>query len=175
MSPQKFIRVHCWNMRSMQKTFFADFWMLLEGDIIRYGLDSFYSCNKCLADKNVSTNEKRFDVKQKYILTSMILSNQSTRSLRYKHRINRVLKLCGRWEICNKVNDLIKKGKSAKCNDYVSLGNDNHISTYVVHNNNGCRKVVCNFCSNAYGFEYPSAWRWKWKNLSQAMMMLYIK
>ena len=45
------------------------------------------------------------------------------------------------------MSDLIKKGKCAKCNDYVSLGNDSHISTYVVHNNNGCWKVVCNFYS----------------------------
>ena len=50
-----------------KKIFFVDFSMLLEGDVIRYGLDSFYYCNKCLADKNVSMNEKRFDVKQKYI------------------------------------------------------------------------------------------------------------
>ena len=124
--------------------------MLLEGDVIRCGLGSFYCCNKCLADKNVSMNEKRFDVKQKYMPMSMILSNQPTRFLGYKHRMNQVLNLCEGREARNKVNDLIRKGKCAKCNDYVSLGNDNHVSTYVVHNNNGCWKVVCNFCSNAY-------------------------
>ena len=112
--------------------------MLLEGDVIRYGLDSFYYCNKCLANKNVFMNEKRFDVKQKHIPRSMILSNQTTRFLRHKHRINQVLNLCGRGEIRNKVSDLIKKVKCTKCNDYVSLGNGNHISAYVVHNNNGC-------------------------------------
>ena len=138
MSPQKFIGVLCWNMRGMQKHFFVDFSMLLEGDVIRYGLDSFYYCNKCLANKNVFMNEKRFDVKQKYIPRSMILSNQTTRFLGHKHRINQVLNLCGRGEICNKVSDLIKKVKCTKCNDYVSLGNGNHISAYVVHNNNGC-------------------------------------
>ena len=154
-------------MRGMQKNFFIDFSMLLEGDVISYGLDSFYYCNKCLADKNVFMNEKRFDVKQKYIPRSMILLNQPTRFLRYKHRMNQVLNLCGWGEIRNKVSDLIKKGKCAKCHDYVSLGNDNHISTYVVHNNNGYWKVVCSFCSSSYG---PSIWRWKWKNLSQTMM-----
>ena len=61
--------------------FFVDFSMLLEGDVIRYGLDSFYYCNECLADKNVSMNENRFDVKQKYIPRPMILSNQPTRFL----------------------------------------------------------------------------------------------
>ena len=109
--------------------------MLLEGDVIRYGLDSFYYCNKCLTDKNVSISEKRFDVKQKNIPRPKILSNQPTRFLGYKHKMNHVLNLCGRGEIRNKVSDLIKKGKCAKCNDYVSMGNDNHISTYVVHNN----------------------------------------
>ena len=89
--------------------------------------------------------------------------------------MNQVLNLCGRGEIHNKVSNLIKKEKCVKCNDYMPLGNDNHISTYVVHNNNRCWKVVCNFCSNAYGFEYPFICRWKWKNLSQVMMILYIK
>ena len=50
-----------------KKLFFVDFSMLLEGDIIGYGLDSSYYFNKCLADKNVSLNEKRFDVKEKYV------------------------------------------------------------------------------------------------------------
>ena len=50
-----------------KKLFFVDFSMLLEGGVIGYGLDSSYYCNKCLADKNVSLNEKRFDVKEKYI------------------------------------------------------------------------------------------------------------
>ena len=140
---------HAWYV----KKFFVDFSMLLEGDVIRYGLDSFYSCNKCLTNKNVSINEKRFNVKQKYIPRPMILSNQPTRFLGYKYRMNQILNLCGRGEICNKVSGLIKKGKCVKYNDYVSLGNDNHISMYVVHNNNGCWKVVCNFCSNVYPFE----------------------
>ena len=83
--------------------------MLLECDVTRYGLDSFYYCNKCLAHKNVSMNEKRFDVKQKSIPRPMILSNQQTRFLRYKHRMNQVLNLCGRGEIHNKVSNLIKK------------------------------------------------------------------
>ena len=61
---------HAWNVKFF---FYIDFSMLLEGDVIRYGLDSFYYYNKCLADKNVSMNEKRFDVKQKYISMSMIL------------------------------------------------------------------------------------------------------
>ena len=153
MSPQKLIRVHCWNMRGMQKYFFVDFSMLLEADVIRYGLDSFYYCNKCLANKNVSMIEKRFDVKQKHIPRPMILSNQPTRFLGYKYRINQVLNLCERGEIHNKVSGFIKKLKCAKCNDYVSLGNDNHTSTYAVHNNNGCWKVVCNFCSNVCPFD----------------------
>ena len=139
---------HAWHAKTF---FFVDFSMLLEGDVIWYGLDSFYHCNKCRADKNVSMNEKRFDVKQKYIPRSMILSNQPTRFLGYKHRMNQVLNLCGRGEIRHKVSDLIKKEKCVKCNDFVSLGNDSHISTYVVHNNNGCWKVACNFCSNVYG------------------------
>ena len=126
--------------------------MLLEGDVIRYGLDSFYYCNKCLADKNVSMNEKRFDVKQKYIPRPIILLNQPTRFLRFKYRMNQVLNLCGGVEIRNKVNDLIKKGKCVTCNDYVSLGNDNYVSTYVVHNN-GNWKIVCSFCSNVYPIE----------------------
>ena len=88
---------------------FIDFSMLLEGDVIRYGLDSFYYCNKCLTDKNVSINEKRFDVKQKHIPRSMILSNQLTRFLGCKHRMNQVLNLYGRGEIRNKNSDLIKK------------------------------------------------------------------
>ena len=68
-----------------KKDFFVDFSMLLESDVIRYGLDSFYYCNKYhLADKNVFINEKRFDVKQKYIPRPMILSNQPTHFLRYK-------------------------------------------------------------------------------------------
>ena len=121
--------------------FFIDFSMLLQGDVIRYELDSFHYCNKCLADKNIYMNEKRFCVKKKYIPMSVILSNQPTRFLGYKHRINQVLNLCGGREARNKVSDLIKKGKCAKCNDYVCLGNDNHVSTYVVHNNNGCWKV----------------------------------
>ena len=83
----------------------------------------------------------------------MILFNQPARFPGYKHRMNQVLNLCGREEIRNKVSDLIKIEKCAKYNDYVSLGNDNHMSTYVVHNNNGCWKVVCNFYTNAYGFE----------------------
>ena len=61
---------HAWHAKTF---FFVDFSMLLEGDVIWYGLDSFYHCNKCRADKNVSMNEKRFDVKQKYIPRSMIL------------------------------------------------------------------------------------------------------
>ena len=103
--------------------------MLLKSDVIRYGLDSFYYCNKCLADKNAFMNEKRFHVKQKYIPMSMILSNQPTCFLGYKHRMNQVLNLCGRGGIRNKVSDLIKKGKCAKCNDYVYLGYGNYIST----------------------------------------------
>ena len=83
--------------------------MLLEGDVIKYGLDSFYYCQKYLADKNVSMNEKRFNVMQKYSPRPMILSNQPTRFLGYKHRMNHVLNLCGRREIRNKVSDLIKK------------------------------------------------------------------
>ena len=100
-------------------------------------------------------NEKRFDIKQNYIPRPIILPNQPTRFLGYKYRINQILNLCGGVEIRNKVNDLIKKGKCAKCNDYVYLGNDNHVSTYVVHNNNynGNWKIVCNFCSNVYLFE----------------------
>ena len=99
-------------------------------------------CNKCndymsLIDKNVSMNGKRFDVKQKYISRPMILSNQATCFLGYKHRMNQALNFCGREEISNKVSDFIKKGKCNKCNDYMSLGNDN-MSTYVVHNNNEC-------------------------------------
>ena len=137
-----------------KKKIFVDFSKLLEGDVIRYGLDSFYYCNKCLADKNVSMNEKRFDVKQKYIPRPIILLNQPTRFLGFKYRMNQVLNLCGGVEIHNKVNDLIKKGKCVKCNDYVSLGNDNYVSTYVVHNNNnGNWKIVCSFCSNAYPIE----------------------
>ena len=93
---------------------FVDFSILLEGDVIRYGLNSFYYCNKCLADKNVSMNEKRFDVRQIYIPRSMILSNQPTRFLGYNHRMNQLLNLCRRGEICNKVNDLIKKEKESK-------------------------------------------------------------
>ena len=54
----------------------------------------------------------------------MILSNQPTRFLGYKYRMNQALNLYGRGEIRNKVSDLIKKGKCAKCNDYVSLEND---------------------------------------------------
>ena len=80
-------------MRGVQKKFFIDVSMLLEDDITRYGLDSFYYYNNCLADKIVSMNEKRFDVKQKYITRSMILSNQQTRFLAYKHRMNQVLNL----------------------------------------------------------------------------------
>ena len=105
--------------------------MLLGGDVIRYGLETFYYCNNCLADKNVFMNEKRFDVKQKYIPRSMILSNQPTRFLGYKDRMNKVLNLYERGEIRNRVNDLIKKGKCAKCNDYVSLENGSHISAYL--------------------------------------------
>ena len=78
-------------MLGIQKKCLADFSMLLKDDVIRYGLDSFCSCIKCLADKNVSMNEKRFDVKQKYVPRSMILSNQPTRFLGYKHRMNQVL------------------------------------------------------------------------------------
>ena len=118
-----------------------------------YGLDSFYYCNKHLTDKNVSMVEERLDVKQKYTPGPMILSNQPTRFLGYKHRMYQVLNLCGGVDILNKVNDLIKKGKCVKCNDYVSLENDNHVSTYVVHNNNGNWKIVYIFCSNAYPFE----------------------
>ena len=80
----------------------------------------------------------------------MILSNQPTSFLGYNHRINQVLNLWERGEVPNKVSDLIKKVKCAKCNDYVSLENGNHISAYIVHNNNGCWKIACNFCSNAY-------------------------
>ena len=87
----------------------------------------------------------------------MILSNQPTCFLGYKYRMNQVLNLCGRGEFRNKVNDLIKKGKCAKYNDYVSMGNGNHVSTYVVHNNNGCWKIASNFCSKAYA----SILRWK--------------
>ena len=61
----------------------------------------------------------------------MILSNQPTRFLRYNLRMNQLLNLCGRGEIRNKVSDLIKKGKCAKCNDYVSLENGSHISAYL--------------------------------------------
>ena len=122
--------------------------MLLEGDVIRYGLDSFYYCNKCLADKNVFMNKKRFDVKQKYIPRPMILSNQPSRFLGYQHRMNQVLNKCGGKEARNKVSDFIKKGNCVKCNDYVSLGNDNNVSTHVVHNNDGNWKTVCNFCGN---------------------------
>ena len=50
-----------------KKFFLVNFSMLLEGDVIRYRLDSFYYCNKCLSHKNSTMNEKRFDVKQKYI------------------------------------------------------------------------------------------------------------
>ena len=75
----------------------------------------------------------------------MILSNQPTRFLRYKHKMNQVLKLCGKREIRNKVSDLIKKGKCTKYNDYVSLGNDNHVSMYVVHNNNEGWKIIYKF------------------------------
>ena len=131
----------------------VNFSMLLEGDTIRYGLDSFYYCNKYLTDKNVSMVEKRLDVKQKYTPGPIILSNQPTCFLEYKHRMYQVLNLCGGVDILNKVNDLIKKGKCVKCNDYVSLENDNHVSTYVVHNNNGNWKIVYIFCSNAYPFE----------------------
>ena len=97
-----------------KKKFLVDFSMLLEGEVIRYELDLFYYCNKCLAYENVSINEKRFDVKQKYIPRPMILSSQPTRFLGYKHIMNQVLNLCGGVEICNKVSDLIKKGKCAK-------------------------------------------------------------
>ena len=93
----------------------------------------------------------------------MILSNQPIRFFGYKHRMNQVLNFCGRGEIRNKVSDFIKKGKCAKCNDHVSLGNGSHISTYVVHNNNGCWKIVCNFCSNAY----QSVLRWNWKKTTK--------
>ena len=31
------------------------------------------------------------------------------------------------------MSDLDKKGKCVKCNDYVSLVNDNHVSMYVDH------------------------------------------
>ena len=147
------IREHCWNMRDMPKKIFVDFSMLLEGEARRYWLDSFYYCNKCLAYKNVSINEKRFDIKQKYIPRPIILSNQPTHFLGHKRIINQVLNLCGGVEICYKVSDLIEKVKWAKCNNYTSLGNDDHISTHVVHNNNGSWKVVCNFCSNVYPFE----------------------
>ena len=102
---------------------------------------------------NEKKKKKKNDIKQKYIPRLMILSNQPTHFLGYKHRVTQVLNLCGRREIRNKVSDLIKKGKFAKCNDYVSLGNENHVSTYVVHNNNGNWKIVCNFCSSAYDFE----------------------
>ena len=121
---------------TQKKIFYRFFKAVLERDVIRYGLDSFYYCNKCLANKNVSMNEKRFDVKQKYIPKPIILSNQPTCFLGYKYRMNQVLNLCGGVEIRNKVSVLIKKGKCAKCNDYVSLGNDNFVSTFVVHNNN---------------------------------------
>ena len=94
-----------------KKDFFIDSSMLLEGDVIRYELDSFNYCNKYLAHKNVSMNEKRFYVKQKYIPMSMILSNQPTRFPGYKHRMNQVLNLCGTGEIRNKVSDLITKRK----------------------------------------------------------------
>ena len=97
-------------------------------------------------------NEKRFDVKQKYIPRPIFLSNQPTRFLRQKHRMNQVLNLCEGVEIRNKVSDLIKKGKWVVT--IVSLGNDNHVSLYVDHkNNNGNWKTVCNFCSNVYPFE----------------------
>ena len=82
---------HAWHAK---KYFLIDFSMLLEGDVMRYGLGSFYYYNNCLGDKNVSMNEKRFDVKQKYIPRSMILSNNPTRFLGYKHRMNQVLNLC---------------------------------------------------------------------------------
>ena len=80
----------------------------------------------------------------------MILSNQPTRFLRYNLRMNQLLNLCGRGEIRNKVSDLIKKGKCAKCNDYVSLENDNHISVYVVHPCRLCKTYIgihlCTIC-----------------------------
>ena len=90
--------------------------------------------------------------------------------------MNQVLNLCRRGEIHNKVSDLIKNGKCAKCNDYVSLGNDNHISTYVVHKNNGCWKVVCNLYSNACGFEYLSIFKIKMEEfITGHDEILYIK
>ena len=54
-------------LHAKKKIFLVNFSMLLEGDVIRYRLDSFYYCNKCLSHKNSTMNEKRFDVKQKYI------------------------------------------------------------------------------------------------------------
>ena len=78
----------------------------------------------------------------------MILSNQPARFLGYKHWMNQVLNLWEGGEIRNKVNDLIKKGKCPKCNNYVFLGNDNHISIMLLI----IDKIVCNFYSNAYPF-----------------------
>ena len=115
-------------------------------------------------------NEKRFDVKQKYIPRSMILSNQPARFLGYKHRMNQVLNLCGRGEIRNKMSDLIKKGKCAKCNDYVSLGNENHITMLFIITMNAGRLSAIFAAMLIHPFEDGNG-----RGPQNIMMKLYIK
>ena len=57
---------------------YVNFSYLLDGDVIKYGFDSFYNCSGCTLNKNLSLNKHRFNSGQKYLPRGMVNIKQPT-------------------------------------------------------------------------------------------------